>query len=104
MIKGIKKGDTALILAGKDKGKSAKVLKVLGKNGKVVLEGLNLVNRRVRAKKAGEKGGTVSTPMPLNSSNVLVKCPNCGKATRRAFNISTDGTKTRVCKKCGHEF
>ena len=103
-IKGIKKGDTALILSGKDKGKSAKILKVFGRDERVVLEGLNLVNRRVRPKKAGEKGGTVATPMPLHASSVLVKCPKCGKPTRRAFKIMDNGDKTRICKKCGNEF
>ena len=104
MIKGIKKGDTAFVIAGKESGKHAKVLKVLSTKNAVVLEGLNLVNRRVRPKKAGEKGGTVHIPMPINASNLLMKCAKCGKATRRSFKILDNGSKIRVCKKCGQEF
>lgn len=102
-IKGLKKGDKAVVISGDDKGKSGKVLKILSKNNKAVVEGLNLVKRHLRPRRQGEKGQIVEMPLPLRLSNLLLACPNCGKPTRRAFKILKGGKKARICKKCKSE-
>lgn len=95
----IKKGDNVLIIAGKDKGRTAKVIKSLPKELKVLVEGINLKKKHVRPKKQGEKGQVVAIPAPLDISNVKIVCPKCGKATRIEYKIEKD-IKNRVCKKC----
>ena len=98
----IKKGDTVLIISGKDKGKSAKVLKSLPKEVKVLVEGTNLKKKHVKPKKEGEKGQVVSIPLPIDVSNVKFVCPKCRKAVRLGYKIVGD-KKFRVCKKCKSE-
>lgn len=96
----IKKGDTVLIISGKDKGKVAKVQKALPKEAKLLIEGVNLKNKHSRPKKQGEKGQVVQVPAPMTISNVKFVCPKCGKAVRLGYKIEGDN-KQRVCKKCG---
>ena len=96
----IKKGDTVLIKKGKDTGKSGKVIKVLPKNDKVVIEGLNLVKKIQKAKKAGEKGQMISVPRAIFRANVILVCPNCKRPTRISY-TKDNGVKYRICKKCG---
>jgi large subunit ribosomal protein L24 len=96
----IKKGDTVLIKKGKDKGKSGKVIKVLPKDDKVVIEGLNLIKKIQKAKKAGEKGQMISVPRPVFRANVMLICPNCKRPTRVGYS-KDNGAKYRICKKCG---
>jgi len=95
----VKKGDTILITAGKDRGRTGKILKSLLREGFVLVEGINLKKKHVKAKKQGEKGQVISVPSPLNVSNVKVICPKCGKATKIAYK-EEKGKKHRVCKKC----
>lgn len=95
----IKKGDTVVVITGKDKGKSGKVLEVLIKQNRVIIDGVNIVSRHTKPKSAQEKGGIVKKPAPIDASNVMVMC-SCGKATRVAHKI-IDGKKVRVCKVCG---
>jgi large subunit ribosomal protein L24 len=96
----IKKGDTIKIITGKDKGKTGKVLKVLPKKNKVLIDGLNLYKKHVRPKRQGEKGEVVLVPRPMDASNVMFFCPNCGKAVKIGYRL--DGkNKLRICKKCG---
>ena len=95
----IRKNDKVLIIAGKDKGRTGKVIKSLLKEGTVLVEGINLKKKHVKAKKQGEKGQVISTPSPLNVSNIKIICPKCQKATRIAYNIEK-GEKHRICKKC----
>lgn len=102
-IKGIKKGDKAMAINGDDKGKSGKVLKILSKNNKAVVEGLNLAKRHLKPRRQGEKGQIVEMPFPIRLSNLSLVCPNCGKPTRRAFKILKGGKKVRTCKKCKAE-
>jgi len=66
----LKKGDKVIVIAGKDKGKSSTVARVLREENRVVIEGLNMMKKHIKAKKAGEKGGIVSIPMPIHASNV----------------------------------
>ena len=95
----VKKGDTVLIIAGKDKGRTGKIMRALPKELKVLVEGINLKKKHVRPKREGEKGQVVEIPAALDVSNVKIICPKCGKATRIGF--KTEGeTKNRICKKC----
>jgi len=95
----IKKNDTVKIISGKDKGKTGKVLTVFPSKNKVLLEGLNLFKKHIRPKREGEKGQTIDIPRPLNVSNVMLVCSNCGKTTRAGFAME-DKNKFRICRKC----
>ncbi len=95
----IKKGDTVKIITGKDRNKTGKVMKVLPKKSRVLIEGLNLYKKHVRPKTQGEKGQTVMVPRPLGVSNVMLVCSVCGQATRIGFRKEGDN-KVRYCKKC----
>jgi len=98
----IKKGDTVLIILGKDRGRKSKVLRAFPKELKILVEGINLKKKHVRPKREGEKGQIVQIPAPIQISNVKVICPKCGKATRVGYKI-TENRKSRICKKCGKE-
>ncbi len=100
----IKKGDNVKIISGKDKGKKGKILRVLLKDEKVVVEGLNLATRHVKPKREGEKGQRIKMAMPLKVSKVLLICPNCKKAIRSGYKILADGKKERFCRKCKDVF
>ncbi len=103
----IKKGDTILIISGKDKGRKSKVLEVLPKEQRVIIEGVNIRKKHVRPKKTGEKGQIIETPGPVHISNLKLICPKCGKAIRTGYkitsNIKAQESKVRICKKCGQE-
>jgi large subunit ribosomal protein L24 len=96
----IKKGDKVKMLVGKDRGKTGEVLRVLPKEGRVVVEGLNVYKKRVRPKRAGAKGELVTLPRPVHASKVMVVCPSCAAATRVTHHVDEKGVKSRMCKKC----
>ncbi len=96
----IKKGDNVVVLTGKDKGKKASVIKAYPSDNKVVLEGLNMVTKHVKARSANQPGGKVEQPAAIDASNVMLVCPTCGKATKVAHE-KVDGKNVRKCKKCG---
>jgi large subunit ribosomal protein L24 len=98
----VKKGDNVLIIAGKDKGRTGKIMKSLPKELKVLVEGINLKKKHVKPRREGEKGQVVSLSVPLDISDVKLICPKCGKATRVGYKVEKD-KKFRVCKKCGQE-
>ena len=98
----IKKGDQVKIIIGKDKGKAGKVSRVFLKEGKIIVEGLNLIKKHVRPRKEGEKGQRVEVPAKIANSNVMLVCSKCGKATRIGYKIIKD-KKIRICKKCNSE-
>lgn len=102
---GIKVGDTVMLLTGDDeyKGKTGKVLQVSAKEGKCIVEGLNIVSKHVKPKKAGDPSGIIKTESAIYASKLMLVCPKCNKPTRLAHKIE-DGKKSRVCKKCGAEF
>ena len=102
MAMNVKKGDTVVVLSGKDKGKQGKVLSTVPSEAKVVVEGINMVTCHVKARKQGEESNIVKREAALYASKVQVVCPKCGKATRVAHKIA-DGKKSRVCKHCGAE-
>lgn len=95
----IKKRDTVLIVKGKDRGKKGKVIKVLPKESRIIIEGLNLVKKHIKPKRAGEKGKIVEIPAPISWSNVRLICPSCSKPTKVGFRFKDD-KKVRYCKKC----
>lgn len=96
----IKKEDKVKILAGKDRGKTGKVLKVVTDAKKVSVDGINIRIKHMRPKKEGEKGQRIQFPAPMNLSNVALVCPKCSKATRVNFKKLEDKSKVRVCSKC----
>ena len=87
----IKKDDTVVVITGKDKGQ----------RGKVIVEGVNVAKRHLKPRKAGEEGGIIKKETPIYASKVMRVCPKCGKPTRAAHTVLKDGTKARLCKKCG---
>lgn len=95
----VKKGDNVLVIAGKDKGKSGKILVSYPKDNRVLVEKVNIVTKAKKPKSAQEKGGIFKEEAPIDASNVMVICPTCGKATRVAHEV-VDGKKVRICKKC----
>lgn len=97
----IHKGDTVKIMAGKDLGKTGKVERVLGKDGKLFVAGINLVKRHVRSMQ-GMEGGIIDIVKPVNASNVALICPNCQKTTRVGYGTDKDN-KFRICRKCKKE-
>ena len=102
MAMNIKKGDTIVVLSGKDKGKQGKVLGTVPKSTKIVAEGINMVTCHVKPRRQGEEGGIVKREAAIYASKVQVVCPKCGKNTRVGCELK-DGKKVRTCKKCGAE-
>ena len=99
----IKKGDKVKVLAGKDKGKTGKVLQVFPKDARASVEGLNILIKHLRPQKRGEKGQRIEFPGLINISNLMLVCPKCGKDSRVSYKIvEGDGKnkKFRLCKKC----
>ncbi|MEQ1819131.1 MAG: 50S ribosomal protein L24 [Terricaulis sp.] len=103
MVARIKKNDTVVIIAGKDKGRSGKVLMVIPKEDRVVVEGLNLVKRHTAPNITHPNGGVVSKEAPLHISNVALRDPKTGKPTRVGFKTNDKGVKVRVAKGSGVE-
>lgn len=95
----IHKGDTIKIITGKDSGKTGKVLKVIPKKDKILIEGLNLFKKHVRPKKQGEKGQTILVPRPINVSNAMILCASCSRAVKIGYRLEGE-KKERICKKC----
>ena len=96
----IKKGDTVIIMEGKDRTKTGKVLRVLPSLNQVVVEGVNVIKRRERAKKTGEKGQVVSVAYPLAAAKTMLQCERCGRGVRVGYRIA-DRVKIRICRRCG---
>ncbi|HOV63288.1 MAG TPA: 50S ribosomal protein L24 [Spirochaetia bacterium] len=95
----LKKEDTVKIIAGKDKGKSGKILKIDRVAGRVIVSGLNMVKKAKKPKNQQDKGGIVDVEAPIDISNVMIVCKKCGP-TRIGFSVSGD-SKKRICRKCG---
>ena len=98
----IRKDDKVIVLSGKDKGKTGKVLVADPKAFKVIVEGVNVATKHQKPKKQGQDGGIIKVETPIYVSKVQLVCPKCGKGTRVGHKIA-DGKKVRVCKKCGAE-
>lgn len=102
----IKKGDTVLIITGKDKGKEGIISRAIPQANKVIIEGLNVVKKHIRPQGQTRQGGVIEKAMPIHISNVMLKCTECGQPTRVAHDRRPLGAdqkvrSVRVCKKCG---
>ena len=97
----VTKGDTVRVVRGDDKGKEGKIIRVYRKTSRVVVEGVNIVKRHRRARKAEEQSGIVDFPAPIHSSNVMLLDPKSGEPTRIRKKIDDDGTKERISVKSG---
>ncbi len=97
----IKKGDKVAVIAGKNKGKIGKILRVsLKPKRRVVIEGVNLVKKHIRRRSESESGGIKEIPSSISVSNVALFCGNCNKGVRFGVKVSDDKSKVRICKKC----
>ncbi len=96
----LKKGDQVKIIRGKDAGKNSSIEKVLVKENKVLVNGVNQYKRHVKARMQGQSSEIITITKPLGVSQVAFVCPHCKKQTRIGYSIGK-GTKTRICKKCG---
>ena len=100
----VKKGDTVVVLSGKDKGKKGKILAVIPKEGKVVVETINMVKKHTKPRTQGQTGGIIEQESPIYASKVMHVCNKCNKATRYAKKILDSGERVRYCKHCGENF
>jgi large subunit ribosomal protein L24 len=97
----VRKNDTVIVIAGRDRGKRGRVLRVVPDQGRVIVEGVNFIKRHTRANpQKNIKGGIVERESPLSASNVQLVCPECSKPTRVGRQVVEDGRRVRVCVKC----
>ncbi len=97
----IAKNDTVEIIAGNDRGKKGKVLRVLPKSSRIVVEGVNFIHRHTKPRSQGDQGGIIEKEAPVHVSNVKLVCSKCNKGVRIRTKILADRSKTRVCAQCG---
>lgn len=98
----IKKGDTVKVLSGNDKGKTGEVLEIIPKTERIIVKGINVRKKHVKARRQGEESGIIPVECAIPSSKVNVVCSKCGKATKIGYKEDKD-KKVRICKKCGAE-
>ena len=96
----VRKGDTVEVIAGKDKGKQAKVLRAMPETSRVIVEGTNMHKKAVRPTQTNAQGGINDIEAPMHASNVMLVCPSCKKPTRVGVRTADDGKRVRYCKKC----
>jgi len=96
----LKKGDTVLVLIGKDKGKKGKIEKIFLKINKVLIPGINVFKKHAKARGKDKAGGIIDKILPLPAANVALICPKCGKPTRIGYQIDKERKKLRICRKC----
>ena len=96
----LKKGDTVVVISGKDKGKESRIASVHPKENKIIVEGVATAKRHTKPRGQTMQGGIVDKDMPINASNVMIVCPTDGP-TRIGHKVDADGHKRRVCVKCG---
>lgn len=100
----VKKGDTVVINAGKSKGKKGKILSAMPKDGKIIVEGVNLIKKHSKPDQANPQGGIIEREAAIHASNAMPYCTKCGKGVRITKTILADGKKVRSCAKCGELF
>jgi large subunit ribosomal protein L24 len=96
----IRKDDTVVITTGKDRGKKGKVRRAFPSENRVVVEGLNMIKRHSRARRATRQAGIIEMEAPIHVSDVMLLCNKCGNPTRVNFRVLEDGKKVRVCNSC----
>ena len=99
----IKKDDKVKVLTGKDKGKIGKVLRIVKKTNRVVIENINVVKTNQRPTQANPQGGIVEKNMPVHVSNLMIMCNSCVKPTRISMKLLEDGKRVRICKQCNQQ-
>lgn len=97
----VKKGDIVTVISGKDKGKKGKVIRVFPKEGKAIVEGVNMATKHKKPSAKVPQGGIIHQELPIYISKLMPICSKCQSATRVGHSVLADGTKVRVCKKCG---
>ncbi len=97
----VKKDDNVVVITGKDKGKKGKIMLADPKKGKVIVSGVNMITRHQKAKSQTEPGGIIHKEGAISASNVLLYCGKCDKGVRTGSKVLENGSKVRVCKKCG---
>jgi large subunit ribosomal protein L24 len=97
----IKKNDTVMVIAGKEKGKSGKVVRIIPKHDRVVVEKLNMIKRHMKPGAQNRQGGILEREAPIHISNLMLVCTKCTDPTRVGYKILEDGKKVRICKECG---
>lgn len=100
----IKKNDSVVMIAGKDKGKIGKVLKIFRAESRVIVEGVNFSKKHAKRTREDQQGGVIHRESPVHISNLLIFCKRCNRGTKVGFSILKDGTKSRFCKKCNEVF
>ena len=101
-VQRLKKDDTVLVIAGRERGKSGKVLKVIAENGRVLIERVNMIKRHQKARSAQVPGEIIEREASINASNVMLLCGKCSKPTRISRRRTADGS-VRICKQCGEQ-
>lgn len=96
----VKRGEQVVVISGKDKSKKGKVLVVMPKEGKVIVEGINIATKHTKARKQGDVGGIIKQEIPISASKVMYFCNKCGRPSRIGRKVLEDGSKVRFCKKC----
>jgi large subunit ribosomal protein L24 len=97
----VRRTDKVVVISGKDKGKVSEILAVYPKDGKILVKDVNVVTKHVKPNRENMQGGIVKKEAAINSSKVMLYCTKCNTATRVSKKLLEDGTKVRVCKKCG---
>jgi len=100
----VKTGDLVEIISGKDKGKRGKVLRAIPKEGKIIVENINMLTVHTKPRGMNQPGGIIRREGPIYASKAMLVCPSCNKRTRVGRRVLEDGSKTRVCKACGETF
>ena len=96
----IRRGDRVRVLTGKDRGKEGEVMRAIPAEGRVIVDGVNIAKRHMRATRQTQQGGIIDKDMPMPVSNVAIVCGGCGKATRVGYRFDDQGHKVRICRKC----
>ncbi|KGG81013.1 50S ribosomal protein L24 [Caloranaerobacter azorensis H53214] len=97
----VKKGDTVVVISGKDKGKKGKVLTAMPKRNRVIVEGVNMQTKHTKPSQKSPQGGIIHQEGPIHVSNVMLYCEKDKKGVRVGYKVLENGEKVRVCKKCG---
>ena len=97
----IKKNDTVVVIAGKDKGKKGKIRFAYPKDGRLLVEGVNFIKKHTRARGQVRQAGIIERETPIHVSNVMLLCGKCNRPTRVGYRFLEDGRKVRVCRSCG---
>lgn len=100
----VKSGDEVKVISGKDKGKTGKVVGVSAKEGKIIVEKINIATKHLKPRQQGSTGSIVKVEAPMYASKVMLVCPKCKKATRLTHAVDADGNKKRRCTHCDATF